>query len=635
MNSSVLYGATDSTGALADYWAAEQVGKSPFTFDHSPYDGAPEGYPRSTTVTAANAIQPGLIWATKGFLGLVGAWNWFTIAGFVLSAWAMFLLLVHLRFRLPTALLGGYVFGFGPWMFSRAYEGHSGMQHIWVLPLLFFTMLEVHRTRRKQWAAAAGVALAIAFYLHSYIGLMAGVLFVAAYAFDLLVSAGARIRVLALGALSTVVSLVIFAPPLLLFGRDPGSVTSGSQTFGDLMNNGAELLDYVLPSERHPLFGGLRPDRLAGGEHVLFFGYATVALAAIGVFLTIRGRIAGSQRRYAAGLATAVGAVALVTSLKPIVHVGPLTIRTPSDLLVHVMSNWRVYSRVGVVVGLCLIVLASLAFDAVLARRRGGLIGAGIAAFLVFELAVGPPIPTWRTNVVLPHVRWLAAHPGGIVANYPLPIEKAQLALGAREFWYATEHGHPLFALFGGKNGGTREEAIRIVASNVADPLAAQVLAAEHVRYVVVHDDAYREVGVPPPTLDRASYKLVATPGGDTRIFTIKAAPADLDEVLFQQSSRIALARAYPTPDAEYGQGFNAGEKFADGRTGRWMTQNGDVIVHSAVAGRYYLVLDAFSWDTPRELTLVGSGARGARARDGANLPVADHPRSSSSSTRP
>jgi hypothetical protein len=604
--SSVLYGATDSTGTLRDYWAAGYQGKNPFTFRHDAFDGAPEGYPRSPALTVANAAQPAFIWATKGIFGLVGAWNVVTIGGFVGSALGMFVLLRWLGASRVASFIGGYVFGFGPWMFDRAYAGHAGMQHLWVLPLLFATCVSLHRRRTAVRACAVGAALALSMYLHSYIGLMAAVIAAGFYVLELATRSG-RLQTVGLGMLSLLTALVLFAPPLVMYARNTSSVSNAIHNpIAELYSGGATLRDYVLPSARNPIIGSLRPISLEG-EHTLFFGYVTLILAIAGAWIVLRREAHADrgERVWLAGFAIVVAVLGLITSFKPTMDVAGLRIPTPSDAIGRVVPYWRAYDRVGVDVGLALIVLAAFAVDRILATRRGLMYVGGLTAVLVAELAMTLPVPTWRTSTVLPHIRWLADHPGGIVANYPLPIEAPALGLGAEEYWYQTIDKHPLFALWGGNNGGTREEAVRIVASNLDDPNAGRVLAAEHVRYVAVHDDLYRSEGATPPSLDPTEYTLVAHTSDDVRIFTVSAKPLDLASYLLAQSQRIAEARAYPEPVAAYGGGYNAPETFTDGRKWRWMTQNGDVDVTSVLPGRYLLILDAFSNAIPRTLTLV------------------------------
>ena len=607
LDAAVLYGATDSVGALQDYWATEELGVGPLSFEHNPYNGAPEGYPRSTALAAANALQPLAFFALDGIAGDVAAWNMLTIAGFVLSALGMFALLRYLRLGRAASFLGGYAFGFGPWMFGRAYEGHAGMQHLWVLPLLFLACLHVRRTASVRSAAVTGALVALAMYLHSYIGLMAGVIAVTFLGLELIVTP-ARLRTLALAGVAVLTALAVFAPPLYLHLTAPSEVQrSVGQPLSDVQTGGATLLDYILPSDLHPLFGSIRPDHL-GGEHVAFWGYVVIVGAIAGALALLR-RPGFLEREhgYATLFATAVVLVAFVVSLKPVFRAGGVTIYTPSYAIWEVVPFWRAYARVGVVVGLALIVLAAFAFEALRRRRNGAWLAAAAAAILVFELAVSAPVPIWRTDAMPAHVQWLRDHPGGIVAHYPLPIEEPALSLGAEENWNVVKHRHPLFALWGGNNGGSWEEAIRIVASDISQPLAGPVLAAEQVEYAVVHDRVYAEIGAAPPTVDLEQFELLADFDG-VRIFGVTAAPADLDEVLAEQAERIALARAYPAAEVAFGGGFNAPEAFEDGREWRWMLQGGELELIPALPGRYLITFDAFANGQPRTLELRRDG---------------------------
>lgn len=122
-----------------------------------------------------------------------------------------------------------------------------------------------------------------------------------------------------------------------------------------------------------------------------------------------------------------------------------------------------------------------------------------------------------------------------------------------------------------------------------------------------MHADVYRALGASVPALAAPAYHLVSRPGDDTSIYTVAAKPADLDQLLLAESSRIAQARAYPSADASYGGGFNPEETFTDGRQWRWMIQNGEVDVKSVLPGRYLFVVDAFSAAQPRTVTLIDS----------------------------
>src|SRR5207237_542177 len=115
-----------------------------------------------------------------------------------------------------------------------------------------------------------------------------------------------------------------------------------------------------------------------------------------------------------------------------------------------------------------------------------------------FDMRKGPP---W--------VEWLAAHPHGIVATYPVSIHGAQLS--NEQLSYQRVDHDPGFEIVGESyiQARSRNQAIRTLAMELGDPTTARVLATEGVRYVVVDDAAYRALQRKPPRLDPRRYTLV------------------------------------------------------------------------------------------------------------------------------
>jgi hypothetical protein len=462
-------------------------------------------------------------------------------------------------------------------------------------------------------AVVAGALVALGMYLHSYVGLMAAVVLGGFFLLELVVARGI-LRTIALGALSLGTSLVLFSPPLWLYLDDRSGLSKTlAQPFSDLEAGGATLRDYLLPSDLHPLLGSLRPERLAD-EHVLFWGYSLIVAAAVGAVLVLRRRRA-PEHAYPALLALVVGTLGFVTSLKPVLDVAGVSLYTPSWLIGQVVTFWRAYARLGVVVALALIVLAAFAFEALLSRRHGLVLGAAATLLIGFELAVGAPVPIWRTDAMPPHVQWLRDHPGGIVAHYPLPIEAPGQELASTENWNVTKHGHPLFALWGGNNAGTREEALRILASDIDNPRGLRVLTALGVKYVVIHEDVYRALGLPVPDPGSVDIAPTSFSGQGKRIIEPKAGKVNLDRLLREQSQRIAQARNFPPAEVEKSAGWNAPETFEDGREWTWMIQGGRADVRPALDGPYYVVFDAAANAAPRTLRIQLDGREIASTR--------------------
>jgi hypothetical protein len=198
-------------------------------------------------------------------------------------------------------------------------------------------------------------------------------------------------------------------------------------------------------------------------------------------------------------------------------------------------------------------------------------------------------------------VKWLAARPSGLVASYPWIFGVTQDS----DDWYQIFDRDPLFdfprELSTSEQSG-RAMGIRLLARDVGDPLAASVLSTEGVRYVVVHDDAYRSAGQTPPTLPPSAYTLLARLG-DVRIFSVHAQHANIADELRQNASELALLQGLTPSGVSYGQGFNAPEMF-QGLVSRWMEQDGQLTLNADAAVTVTLSGVAFSNGVPRRLRL-------------------------------
>jgi hypothetical protein len=213
---------------------------------------------------------------------------------------------------------------------------------------------------------------------------------------------------------------------------------------------------------------------------------------------------------------------------------------------------------------------------------------------------------------------WLAKQPFGIVAHYPLPTDQpAAIHLGEREVFYQMYSHQPLYNIFGAGIGETREDAIRIMSRYVTDPQTPGILAAEHVRYVVLHDDVYREEDADPPKLSPVDFTLVQR-FPNVRIFRVNSSvpPANLTSLLEENAASIALVQGLTPPTLEFGAGFLAetGGSYSLSNSGVIEMRNGDVntaraqiLIHAHATGgdRTIQLLDAAG-------RVLGSGSVGS-----------------------
>jgi hypothetical protein len=106
----------------------------------------------------------------------------------------------------------------------------------------------------------------------------------------------------------------------------------------------------------------------------------------------------------------------------------------------------------------------------------------------------------------------------------------------------------------------------------VTDPNTPGILAAEHVKYVFVHDDVYKEENQPPPALSPAVFRLVKR-FPTVRVFELQPSvkPLDLGLLLEQNAAAIGAVEGLDVPqlsESGFGPSSRKGWKsFSDGAT--------------------------------------------------------------------
>ena len=608
--------ASDGSSTVRDYWSIEHQGGNPFTMRHDPLIDAPQGLDIAPGTEIANAVQPAFIWGVKDIVGLVTAWNLFILLGIALTGAMTFTLLTSLGLRTIAAAFGAYAFTFGGYVVDNAYAGHGGLVQAWVFPLLLLALLRANERESLLPAAVAGLACGLAFYVHTYsgaFGLMMVVLFFAYTAVRKRRVESPRVSLSRLGAALGALVLSLLPALIAIHHFRSAAQGSGAHTIASLQRYGARIAAYVAPSAWSPL-GHLVPTdwktRLALTQQPsLFFGYTTLVLAT-GWLVWIRRRADVSEReRLTTWFAAALVVAAFLFSLPRHFAVGPLDLPAPSWFTGHITTVLRVYARFGVLVGLGLAVLAAFALDRI-ERLRGRRWALALLLLLVLELTPTAPAKTWNVSVPPASDQWLARHPGGEVAIYPLTVDQpAAATLNYQEYYFQRFHAHPLFWT-GSSFLGKQATALRIISQSFSSPWTPHVLAAEQVKYVVLRTDVYREIGEGVPVLDPKSFRLLASVR-DARIYRLLAAPIDLAAFFREHGAQLASAAGQPPPTDSFGPGFYAAEKFKYNVPWCWLQQDGKVSIRPTGDPTTMEVHAlAFSNGPARTLQVYGPGGR-------------------------
>jgi hypothetical protein len=441
--------------------------------------------------------------------GAIAGANITTWLSYVLSALAMFLLVRRVFRSFATALLTGFAFGFFPWAIDKIY-GHFEYMDGFVLVLLAWRMLELIDRPSTRNAVWAGLATAFAMWWTPYFILIGGVEF-AVFAV-VLVTAGIARR----GLVSSIRYLLLTLPPIAVlflalaaiahFGGSSAAGGIRTQPILELYTYSEHAFEWFVPDQFNLFFhtSGFLTSHLDGSnfsESSLYLGDSVIILAVAGVALAGwrlvkggRAAVADPRIRF-----TLIGGVlALVAawfSAPPTLPLFGTRIAMPSDVIFHVTSTWRVFTRFVELIELGLCFALALSVQWLVERRRlatGAAVFAVLAAVLVLDLWSRPPVRAVSTRPG-PEYVWLKNHPGGIVADYPLEAATYPdyTALFEQQFYR-----HPLFQ---GYAPNTPSESVKLGLADLAEPGVASYLAALHVKYVIVHP------GIPAATAQTAA----------------------------------------------------------------------------------------------------------------------------------
>jgi len=174
--------------------------------------------------------------------GPVLSYNLLAIAMPALAAWTAFLLCRYVTHSFVPSLVGGYLFGFSPYLFGQT-EGHMHLTSVFLIPLVALVILRyVHGLYTgRQLAVRLGILLAfqIGFSTEVTLTLTTAVVVALVAAFLAVPSARARIRSLVVPLIGGYAIAGVLASPLLAYALlhfEHGSISPPEGYPADLLN---------------------------------------------------------------------------------------------------------------------------------------------------------------------------------------------------------------------------------------------------------------------------------------------------------------------------------------------------------------------------------------------------------------
>jgi len=412
-------------------------------------------------------------------VGPVLAFNLLSLVSFLLSGTAVYVLLRLLSLEPPVAIVCGLAYMVLP-IHAELAQYHLSLSQVEVLPLFLCGLVLFLRRPTGPAVSLILVAQAAAFLVDAHYGLFCFGLLVVFLLTRILMHVATRqgfrtvVRDTLTGLVLVSLAGVCGLPRLLTLNATGAEVSLGKPS-SQLVEYSARPWDYILPPAQNPLLGrfssGFIQSHLHNSflhEQTLYVGWVMLVLAIWG-FLKLR-RAEDQERRFLGFFLPLAGSAAFLFSLPPIVDLAGVRVPMPSSLLGWFFPMFRVYARLGVVVGLLVIILGGFGLSGLLARsRKRTFLALGVGALVLLECWTMPQsIDLSRPPSVYAWIRQDAEV--GAIAEYPLCFPPQKIGdhlnlwdLYERMFWQ-TVHGKAFF-------GGTPTQATALAMQvQLADP---------------------------------------------------------------------------------------------------------------------------------------------------------------------
>ncbi|MCK4648189.1 hypothetical protein KAT51_01575 [bacterium] len=474
---------------------------------------------------------------TKSFVLLtneVFTYNLTIFTSFFFALITMYYLVFYFTKNKVTSMISAIIYALSPYHFAHAAQ-HLGLASIQWMPLYLLFLFKLEEERRYRYVLLTAFTLfLVAFTDYHYLYFII-VVTLAFLLWETWRGLHSRIRLfqfLKVFVLTGLIALIFILPSTQSFLRNilisPTEAAKAKffKPFRNLFSNSARPLGYLLPSRDNPIFGRYTEKfvdtHFYGGhpvEHTLYLGWVGIMLSIVAVRewrrksklvnkLTSRqvnksrrgqkrddrnwqtGKLVNWSTRTQKGVSFFLfaGLVALLFSHAPYTEIGNFRILFPSYFMYKVLPIFRVYARFGIVVMLCVSVLAGIGLTFILEKIRNTKkrkIFLSVILLLIF-IEFAPTLPAPMVNAVNPPpvYEWLAKQRGDFtIAEYPLEDDIEFL------FWQRIHQKR----LVNGAQPGTYADKVRKEIVDILKPETPGVLKYLGAKYVILHSGKYLE----------------------------------------------------------------------------------------------------------------------------------------------
>jgi len=568
-----LYG-TDNESVIWGFWRfkyvwLKHIAEADFT--------TMIGYPFGTDLHFGDCA-PISIFLSKWFTILtneVFTFNIIILLSFFLSAVFMYYLVYQFTKNKVAGLISGIVFAFSPYHFIKTWEHLSLLQIQWI-PLYVWGLLNLYKKPILKNVLLTSLAFGIIIifdYTYAYIMsifTLGFIIFILLYQLKNMIDIenvalikkvwkvlGMTVAAVALGLLFNSPALYRIFKTMLFYPKTDVAIANlYIRPLRYLFTQSARPLSYLLPSVEHPIFGRLTKSMLGSIfygrgsiEQTLYLGWTPLIFAFIAFKvwnkkrknkqLAVNSEQLTEKDNFYIGFFIFSAILAFLFSLPPYFNLWIFKIYFPSFFMYKILPMFRAYARFGILVMLCVSVLAGFGLKYILERIRSQKNKFAFSTFIIFlvlfEFTNIPPFHATDISKPPSVYQWLKGQRGDFaIAEYPLG-ESMQLSESAVHLDYIFYQRIHQKKLINGAQIGTYAYKIKEKINKIMDAQTPGILKWLGAKYVVIHLDRYKTaedsdamdiIGEAPDLSKQKGLKLVKK-FNDVEVYEVVALPIE------------------------------------------------------------------------------------------------------------
>lgn len=549
----------DTKGTIYNIWLTKYqwLNKIPFTFNPLvafPFGADLTSYPSQWGLRISLLILS--LWK-----GEIFSFNFFVLSSYILSAIVVYFLVIHISGNRVSGFISGLVYAFAPYHTLKAFS-HLGLSAIQWIPLYVFSLILLEEKRSYTMAIFCGISFVITFLSSYYYGYMCIIITVIFLFIKLIYKQRGGLK---LYFTAVCIAFLLIFPCVfneiksMIF---PGNVEAGFiKPYSDLFTYSARISDYFRPSEYHPIFGKInfwfiKPYLVSSrhwAERTVFLGIAPFILALFGIFYgKVRNKIFGKV------FFVFTAFIAFLFSMPPELKIFNIPIYLPNYIMYKIFPMFRCPARFGILVILCISVLAGVGIkvilDKILSKIIRVIITTGVMCFIIFEFAVIPPFRNVDLSRIPEVYKWLSNETADkVVVEYPF-IPDFESAHNDIYLFYQRVHKKKLI---NGAPCGSLGDAFRRECADLSEMKTLRLLAYLGADYIIVHKEKYNEDEL--MKIRKNHWLRLVKDFQDAIVYKLTAKPEKLPVM--------------------YWQNVGSKEKWEDGRYWRWMGNNATIYI--------------------------------------------------------